>query len=238
MSTFKFTDEERKILKNFSGINLSTIIKPGQFSCVSNSRETVGLYDLQKECDFEEFGVYDLNHLNNMISAVSNPEFVLDGNILRINDLNDVANKWSFNTSPMEGSTLPNAKEPKISGEPVCVLNISAESLAVIGKQLEISKHETITLESFDNGNKFHLIASDVDTTNSEHICSRLLKENEILVNDLKEKINFNKVQFSNLLGESDYKVEIFQSPSTGNYMSKWVNVFVEGLRYYISLER
>lgn len=236
--SFTFSGKELKILKNFSVINLSTVIKPDQFSSVSPNKETVALYDLENAYEFEEFGVYNLPILNNMVNSVGKLDMNLDGKILKIKDLGKAEINLSFNTSPIEeGEAIPIAKEPVTRGEPVCVFNISSEFIATFSKMLEFARHETITIESYDDG-ELHFITSDEQLNNSEHICSLAFKDEDITTNNLVENIYFAKFQYGMLLGDSDYKVEIFQSPTTGNYMSRWTNQFFKGLRYYISLER
>jgi len=71
----KLSEETLDVLKNFSGINLNLLVKPGnKVSTISPAKNVVGMVDVEENFS-TGFGIYDLHKFLGTISLFNNPTF-------------------------------------------------------------------------------------------------------------------------------------------------------------------
>jgi len=239
MSTFKYTDQELKILKNFQLINQSMIINPDKFSVCSNNKTVVGLYDLVEEYDYEPFGIYDMTLFNAYLGEATDLglEVEEDNRVIITDKATDM--HQTYNTTPIDSGMLPAAQDPTDKFEAIGTVSeflAPASKLGALIKNCSLSKHERVFIEQTDAG--IVLTGATQDLRNSANISEVVIKENNIEESNLEDIISMKvDERLSVLLPGFDYKVEIVKSQKSGKYMSRWSNDVIPGLRYFIALE-
>lgn len=72
------------LLKNFSGINTSIIVKPGNEICTVNNAKSIVAFATVAENFPVQFGIYDLNNFISTVNLFEDPEIEFDANHLTV----------------------------------------------------------------------------------------------------------------------------------------------------------
>ena len=218
MST-KFTDLEIKVLKNFSEINPSIVIEPDKIQVKSLASSIVGVYPFDEKYDFDAFGVYEINDLLSVLSALDKPEFEVIDKYLSIKSSNNDKVKY-FTAAPELIPKVPNVetKFNKIDCE--LQFSLSSDKLAIINKMSSILKSKFLFFET-DNKRIRITIGDELGTS-----CNNMevMIEDGIKSNNLDTPVKISMVDFKILAGEYEVKIS--------TKISKWTNL--NNVVYYI----
>jgi len=236
MPKFCYNDQEREVLKNFSKINPSMIIQPDKFNVINNSKNVLGFYDFENPYYYEEYGIYDLGVYNNYMRSVTDLELEVKEKCVVIYD--KASNlKQTQSTTPVDGGSLVRVTDPASqfnACEVIVETAMPSDKLSQLLKFADIAKHERIFFKTI-NG-ILTLIGGGKDLNNSIDPTLIDIKKNNITTNKLDVTLSMSKEFMEKLMEGYDYTLTIVKT-GKGNYISRWSNDVVKGLRYYISLE-
>lgn len=137
----KLSKRTLAILKNFSTINQSILIKPGSVvETISNVKDVYAKATIDEEFD-KEFAIYDLNEFLGVVSLFEDPEFEFGDDSVTIID--DSANQKYFyadkaiiTSVPENGINLPSVEVKK---------SLSKDNLTRLVKAASINNAQDIT---------------------------------------------------------------------------------------------
>ena len=241
---FQFTPESIQILKNFSNINKSIVIKPDHFYSRATSDALVGIYRHETPLNFTgAFGIYELNNFLSVIGAFKNPEIEVHDKYVNIMEGNM---KTRYGTTPIDLCSY----YQKVKGETVDPFDqgnqryrveknfesatieldfvLPAEKLSMMNKMASLlsAKHiyfETVHLES--DSNFIRMTIGGEDLSNSDYTWE-LAIDSEIQKNCLPKIVRMNVDELC--LIQDDFRVQI-----SSQGITKWNSVNVN-LSYII----
>ena len=180
------------ILKNFSTINQSILIKPGkELNTISNVKDIFAKASIDEEFT-NEFAIYDLNEFLGVISLFEDPEFEFGNDSVTIKD-NGAEQKYYYAdkniiaSPPDNGVNLPSVEVQK---------QMSRENLQRLSKAATINNAQDITFtedgivvhdKSVPTSNKFTIQQSE-DTT-ARYNLSISVDKLKFVVDDYEIKI-------------------------------------------------
>ena len=80
----KISKNTLDLLKNFSGINTSILVKPGNEICTVNNAKTIVAFATVPEDFTVQFGIYDLNNFISTVNLFEEPNVEFDTNSMTI----------------------------------------------------------------------------------------------------------------------------------------------------------
>ena len=211
------SQETVSILKNFSTINQSILIREGkQLRSMSVMKNILVEADITE--DFEkDVAIYDLNQFLNCLSLVPGAEVSLEDNSIVISD---GTNAVDYRYSDPSVIAAPPDKELKLPSEDVCVV-LSEEHLETVKKAAAVLQIPDVTLVG--DGERIHLTVRDKKNTGSNSY--------SIDVGDTTHVFKFNlKVENLKLIA-GDYDVII-----SSKNLAKFTN-HSRPVVYYIAVE-
>ena len=211
------SQETVSILKNFSTINQSILIREGkQLRSMSVMKNILVEADITE--DFEkDVAIYDLNQFLNCLSLVPGAEVSLEDNSIVISD---GTNAVDYRYSDPSVIAAPPDKELKLPSEDVCVV-LSEEHLETVKKAAAVLQIPDVTL--IGDGERIHLTVRDKKNTGSNSY--------SIDVGDTTHVFQFNlKVENLKLIA-GDYDVVI-----SSKNLAKFTN-HSRPVVYYIAVE-
>jgi hypothetical protein len=229
MNTFKFTETQIQVLKNFSSISPSIAVYPHKTEVVNASGSVCATYDFTPPLNIDTlFGVHEMNELLSVILFYKNPDIIVDGKCLSITD----------GSSKVKYFTTPSHLIPKVLIQQKYDLETVNNKLEEIGYDLEVmfSSEKLVTLMKMASVLKsnymfFESCCGDtVKVTVSEKLesSSNSWEENitdGIVINKLEKPMMFNIDELKLMMVDHTVKI----SPKG---VSKWINSF--GVTYYI----
>ena len=193
----RLSAETVALLKNFSSINQSILIRAGK------TLKTMSVMkNILVECDIpEEFtrdvAIYDLNQFLNCLSLIENPEVLLEENSIVISD---GTNSIEYRYSDPSVITAPPERELVLPSEDVCVV-LTEEHLQTAKKAAAVLQIPDVSLVG--NGESIFLTVRDKKNSGSNSF--------KIEVGQTESTFNFNlKVENLKLIS-GDYDVLISQ---------------------------
>ena len=155
----KLTTGAVNVLKNFSGINTSLVIKKGVLQRTISSDETI-LAEATIEDDFPmDFAIYDLNQFLKNVTTLDNPEITFNENHAVIQNGNMKINYYACAAnlidSPPDGKSIV-VKNPDAS---FSISKNSLQKLLMVSTMNELNivnivgKQGKLSLQSYEYGN-------------------------------------------------------------------------------------
>ena len=211
------SQETVSILKNFSTINQSILIREGkQLRSMSVMKNILVEADITEEFE-KDVAIYDLNQFLNCLSLVPGAEVSLEDNSIVISD---GTNSIDYRYSDPSVIAAPPDKELKLPSEDVCVV-LSEEHLETVKKAAAVLQIPDVTLVG--DGERIHLTVRDKKNTGSNSY--------SIDVGDTTHVFQFNlKVENLKLIA-GDYDVVI-----SSKNLAKFTN-HSRPVVYYIAVE-
>ena len=153
--------ETVSILKNFSTINQSILIKPGkELSSMSVMKNILVKAEIQEEFE-EQLAIYDLNQFLNCLSLIPGAELGFDYNSISISD---DKNSIEYRCSDPSVITAPPDKELNLPSEDVCVV-LTEENLEAVKKAAAVLQIPDVSL--IGDGERIRLCVRDKKNTGS-----------------------------------------------------------------------
>ena len=136
------SQETVSILKNFSTINQSILIKPGkQLRSMSVMKNILVEAEVTEEFP-QEIGIYDLNQFLNCLSLIPGAELSFkDGSIVIADDQNSI----EYRLSDPSVITAPPDRELKLPSEDVCVV-LTEEHIETVKKAAAVLQIPDVSL--------------------------------------------------------------------------------------------
>jgi hypothetical protein len=205
------------LLKNFSTINQSILIKEGNKLRTMSAMKNI-LAETQIEEAFDrDVAIYDLNQFLNCLSLIPGAEIHLESNSIVIED---DTNSVDYRYSDPSVITTPPEKELKLPSEDVCVV-LTEEHLETVKKASAVLQIPDVSFVG--DGQTIHLAVRDKKNSGSNSY--------SIEVGETESVFQFNlKVENLKLLS-GDYDVIISQK-NRARFQSH-----SRPLVYYIALE-
>jgi hypothetical protein len=209
--------ETVSILKNFSTINQSILIKAGKkLRTMSVMKNILSEVDIDEEFS-RDVAIYDLNQFLNCLSLIPGAEVNLDSNSIVITD---GTNSIEYRYSDPSVISAPPEKELKLPSEDVEVI-LTEEHLDTVKKAAAVLQIPDVTL--LGDGSKIYLTVRDKKNSGSNSY--------KIEVGESDATFQFNlKVENLKLLG-GDYDV-VLSSKNLARFESH-----SRPLVYFIALE-
>lgn len=114
----QFTDETMDVLKNFSSINPSIVIKPGSVLRTISPQKTIMAIANSKDTFGSEAGIYDLSRFLATVSLFENPDMTFTDKSIRV-----MENKRKVDYTLADVSMILQPPEKEISMPP-CEVNV------------------------------------------------------------------------------------------------------------------
>ena len=150
-----------QILKNFSTINQSILIKPGkQLNSMSVMKNILVTADIQEEFS-QQLAIYDLNQFLNCLSLIPGAELTVDTNSIHISD---GKNSIEYRCSDPSVITAPPEKELKLPSQDVCV-TLTEDNLEAVKKAAAVLQIPDVSL--IGDGEKIYLTVRDKKNSGS-----------------------------------------------------------------------
>ena len=226
-TTMKLSKKTLDIFKNFSAINASIYVEPGnRLYTVSGATSVVAIANIDETFD-NKFCIYELSKFLGIVSLFSNPEFEFDDKYVTISGQNGTEVKYHFCQPRLVEKLVDDyGKTPKITN-PSYKFNIStkqiddliraASVLQLTGLKITKSDDEGIDITAFDRSDA----SANTYTVN--------IADGSVKKDDAEEVIiNIDLLK----LMPGDYDVEI-----GSNFVTKWSNKSID-LTYYIVKEK
>ena len=213
----KISTNTRDVLKNFSTINQSLLIKPGKrLRTMSVMKNVLVESEITEEFD-RQVAIYDMSQFLNCLSLIPGAEISLMDDYIKISD---GTNSIDYRYADPSVITAPPEKELKLPTEDVCVV--------LTEDQLDRAKKSSAVLQIPDvsiigDGQKIYLTVRDKKNSGSNSY--------NIEVGDTDKVFQFNlKVENLKLL-PSDYDVII-----SAKGMAKFTS-HSRSVTYYVAIE-
>ena len=150
-----------QVLKNFSTINQSVLIKPGKrLRSMSVMKNILVEADITEEFE-RDVAIYDLNQFLNCLSLIPGAEVELGDNAIEITD---GSNSIEYRYSEPSVITAPPDKELTLPSEDVCVV-LSEEHLETVKKAAAVLQIPDVSL--IGNGETIYLTVRDKKNSGS-----------------------------------------------------------------------
>ena len=187
------SSETVQVLKNFSSVNQSILIKPGkQLNTMSVMKNILVKADIQEEFE-KTVAIYDLNQFLNCLSLIPGAEIQLDDNSIVITD---GTNSIDYRYSDPSVITAPPEKELSLPSEDVCVV-LTEDQLESVKKAAAVLQIPDVSL--IGDGQSIFLTVRDKKNTGSNTY--------KVEVGETSDVFAFNmKVENLKLIG-GDYDV-------------------------------
>ena len=149
------SQETVAILKNFSTINQSILIKPGKrLRSMSVMKNILVEAEVTEEFD-SEIGIYDLNQFLNCLSLIPGAEITAkDGSLVISDDQNSI----EYRLSDPSVISAPPDKELALPSEDVCVV-LTEEHIETVKKAAAVLQIPDVSL--IGDGESIHLTVRD-----------------------------------------------------------------------------
>lgn len=226
-TTMKLSKKTLDIFKNFSTINASIYVEPGnRLYTVSGATSVVAIANIDETFD-NKFCVYELSKFLGIVSLFSNPEFEFSDKYVTISSQNSTQVKYHFCQPRLVEKLVDDyGKTPKITN-PVYKFTITtkqmddliraASVLELTALKITKSEDEGIDIAAFDKSDA----SANTYTVN--------IPDGDVRTDECKEVvINIDLLK----LMPGDYDVEI-----GSNFVTKWSNKTID-LTYYIVKEK
>ena len=209
--------ETVSVLKNFSTINQSILIRAGkQLRSMSVMKNILVEAEILEEFE-KDVAIYDLNQFLNCLSLIPGAEVSLEDNSIVISD---GTNSIDYRYSDPSVIAAPPNKELNLPSEDVCVV-LSEEHLETVKKAAAVLQIPDVTLVG--DGERIHLTVRDKKNTGSNSY--------SIDVGETSHVFQFNlKVENLKLIA-GDYDVII-----SSKNLAKFTN-HSRPVVYYIAVE-
>ena len=153
--------ETVSILKNFSTVNQSILIRAGkQLRTMSVMKNILVEADIQEEFE-RDVAIYDLNQFLNCLSLIPGAEVSLEDNSIVISD---GTNSIDYRYSDPSVIAAPPDRELKLPSEDVCVV-LSEEHLETVKKAAAVLQIPDVSLVG--DGERIHLTVRDKKNSGS-----------------------------------------------------------------------
>lgn len=150
-----------QVLKNFSTINQSVLIKPGKrLRSMSVMKNILVEADITEEFE-RDVAIYDLNQFLNCLSLIPGAEVELGDNAIEITD---GSNSIEYRYSEPSVITAPPDKELTLPSEDVCVV-LSEEHLETVKKAAAVLQIPDVSL--IGDGETIYLTVRDKKNSGS-----------------------------------------------------------------------
>lgn len=203
------------ILKNFSNINPSIVIKEGNVIETISSTKTIKAKAKVETTFPQRFAMYNLNKLISTLSLCTDPEITFSDKFLTVSDENT-----SFHLTYSDESTIIKVPDREIKLPSVdVVVNVTNENLKNVEKALGVLGVPEIHIAG--DGKVVQLQASDVKNPSGDFYAINIGETDKVF------RAVFKSENVKILIG--NYTVEIC---SRG--ISKWYNDYIE---YLIAVE-
>ena len=213
----RLSSETIALLKNFSSINQSILIRAGkQLRTMSVMKNILVESDIPEEFS-RDVAIYDLNQFLNCLSLIENADVNLEENGIVITD---GTNSIDYRYSDPSVIKAPPEKELVLPSEDVCVV-LTEENLATVKKAAAVLQIPDVSLVG--DGERIYLTVRDKKNSGSNSY--------RIVVGETSAVFQFNlKVENLKLLG-GDYDVTI-----SAQNLAKFVS-HSRPVVYFIALE-
>ena len=213
----RLSTETVALLKNFSSINQSILIRAGkQLRTMSVMKNILVESDIPEEFS-RDVAIYDLNQFLNCLSLIENADVNLEENGIVITD---GTNSIEYRYSDPSVIKAPPEKELVLPSEDVCVV-LTEEQLATVKKAAAVLQIPDVSLVG--DGERIYLTVRDKKNSGSNSY--------RIVVGETASVFQFNlKVENLKLLG-GDYDVTI-----SAQNLAKFVS-HSRPVVYFIALE-
>jgi len=198
----KISQQTLDILKNFSTINKSLIIEPGNKLVVRNSETTI-LAEANVNENFSQFVILDLNKFLNITSLFDDPEYNFTEQVLTITENNHTVEYISGNADILD----PEGKFRKALKNSTLInfnkdveFHLTAKNIKSIITASNVLKSEFIVIESKNNRTFIH--CNNIKNPSSDKYSFELPLS---LSKNFKYVIKIEKIRLMNY----DYKVYI-----------------------------
>ena len=216
---FNYTVEEVKILKNFSTISSSMVIGNKEFSIVNAPKSSlIGVYPLEKEYQYDSFGIFDLNEFLNLINQFKNYSLDLKERSISIID-QDTGNLIDYNLTPIEMIKTAPIDKLKVNFDNIkkhVEFKFSEENLNTLKKIIAVLKPERLFFQS-ENG-YIKITAADKVLESSTNPLIIKIREEDISFNELEDTTLYFTMDEMKLL-DGEYQVSMSK-----NGISLWKN--------------
>ena len=211
------SQETIQVLKNFSTINQSILIKAGKsLRSMSVMKNILVEAEIQETFD-RDVAIYDLNQFLNCLSLIPGAEVKLDDNSIVITD---ETNSIDYRYSDPSVITAPPDKELKLPSEDVCVV-LTEEHLDTVKKAAAVLQIPDVTF--LGDGETIYLTVRDKKNSGSNSY--------RIAVGESEHVFQFNlKVENLKMLS-GDYDVVI-----SSKNLARFEN-HSRPIVYYIAIE-
>ena len=213
----RLSSETVALLKNFSSINQSILIRAGkQLRTMSVMKNILVESDIPEEFS-RDVAIYDLNQFLNCLSLIENADVNLEENGIVITD---GTNSIEYRYSDPSVIKAPPEKELVLPSEDVCVV-LTEENLATVKKAAAVLQIPDVSLVG--DGERIYLTVRDKKNSGSNSY--------RIVVGETSAVFQFNlKVENLKLLG-GDYDVTI-----SAQNLAKFVS-HSRPVVYFVALE-
>lgn len=216
----KLSDTLTSVLKNFSGINSTLSVKPGNVIRTMSPTKSV-MASFTTDVEFEkEFAIYDLSKFLGVLALFDKPELEFDesGKFVKIGD-NNVFVNYVF-ASPSVVSSPPNKDIALPSVD--LAFKLTSENLNKVLKASTALQVSDISVKAYDG--KVYLIAHDKSNSSSDSY--------QIEVGESEYTANVDFVRDNLKFLPLEYNVEIsarglskFTSTNDSNNIVYWVAI-------------
>ena len=211
------SSETVSILKNFSTINQSVLIKPGKrLRSMSVMKNVLSEADIVEEFD-RQVAIYDLSQFLNCLSLIPGGELKLMDDYIKITD---GTNSIDYRYADPSVITAPPEKELKLPSEDVCVV-LTEDQLDRAKKSAAVLQIPDVSL--IGDGEKIYLTVRDKKNSGSNSYSIEVGEANTVFQFNLKVE-NLRMVA-------SDYDV-IISSKGMAKFTSH-----SRSLVYYVATE-
>lgn len=214
----KLSKRTLTILKNYAAINSNWMIKKGNVqSTISVNKTIVGNATFEEDFP-QEFGIYDLQELLNVISLFEEPEVEFTDNCIKINQ-----GKNSIVYYGSDESVLVYPKKFPELGEPELEFDMSEADINAILRTSSILK--TTDIRFINTDGNFSVVVGDSKTKTANSFIQQLPNV-ESDIGNFVMKLNTKNMVFI----PQDFRVQVL-----GKRITKFIG---ETVTYYVIIEQ
>jgi hypothetical protein len=234
--SFRYTEEESKILKNFADIHTGMVIYPDKFMVVNGlDKSLVGIYKFEKAYTYQSYGIYDLKEFLSGVNLYNSELTVKDKYISISNEKQGISTK--YRNTPID--ILPEVKDltEKIKDLDFQIqFKLSAEKFAILRKVIQVYGVERLYFKSIDEKTikvvaAKKMAADNFDPEMQENSTVLILSGDDVISSTLDEStvLYIKTDEFKCIDG--DYIVKI-----SNKGISNWHNLNIPNLQYFIGV--
>lgn len=223
-NTVKLSKSTHEILKNYASINTNILIQPGRLLRTKAINKSILAEATKLDDEFpQEFPIYNLSELLNVISLFKEPTLDFDGKIVTIQESSGKGMKIKYMASSKDILVYPEkeVKEPSYEIE----FKLSSEDLDNIFKSAAAINGPDIQVIGDENGIVVKVTDKTVPTSNDASF--------EVSKTEVDEPFTFNFRTESLKLIPGNYTVNI-----SSKLLGKFTNTDKEGLFWYVPCEK